>query len=287
MTKKAKITYASPDDPLIKSIMIQAIELLSGKRRLEKLYNGLLGEHEGKPSFWGAALDSLQIKMDYDARQLAKVPRTGPVVFIANHPFGVVDGIIICHLTILAREDFQILINSSLCRAEHLTPYFLPIDFNETEEAVHVNINSKKRAIDILRDQGTIVIFPAGGIATSESPFGRATDLEWKTFAAKLIQTTQATVVPIYFHGQNSRIFQIASQFSLTLRLSLIVREVNKQIGSTIRITIGDPIPYRELSDIKKKKELTRHLRRITYELGAQSEKKGRFQNRRGWDLSY
>lgn len=287
MKKKAKITYASPDDPLIKSILIQAIERLSGKRRLERLYNGLLGEHEGKPSFWGAALESLEIKLDYDKEQLAKVPRTGPVVFVANHPFGVLDGIIICHLSTLAREEFQILINSSLCRAEHLDPYFLPIDFHETQEAVRVNINSKKRAIEILRNQGTIVIFPAGGIATSESAFGNAIDLEWKPFAAKLIQKAQATVVPIYFHGQNSRIFQIASQFSLTLRLSLIVREVNKQIGSTIRVSIGTPIPYEEISSIKKKKELTRFLRQTTYGLGQESKEKNDFQPNRGFDFSY
>ena len=287
MTKEAKISYASPDDPLVKSILIQAIERLSGQRRLEKLYNGLLGEHEGKPSFWGAALESLQVDVDYDEGQLAKVPRTGPVVFIANHPFGVLDGITICYLSTLAREEFQILINSSLCRAEHLTPYFLPIDFNETEEAVHVNINSKKRAIEILRDNGTIVIFPAGGIATSESPFGSATDLEWKTFAAKLIQTAKATVVPIYFHGQNSRIFQIASQFSLTLRLSLIVREVNKQIGSTVRVSIGDPIPYEEIANIKKKKALIRHLRQVTYELGQEAEKNSDQPFNRGRGFSY
>lgn len=287
MKNKAEITYASPDDPLIKNIVIHAIERLSGKRRLQKLYNGLLSEHEGKPSFWGAALESLQITLAYDEAQLAKVPRTGPVVFIANHPFGVLDGIIICYLSTLAREDFQILINSSLCRAEHLTPYFLPIDFKGTETAVQTNINSKKRAIEILRDQGTIVIFPAGGIATSESPFGSATDLEWKPFAAKLIRGAKATVVPLYFHGQNSRIFQIASQLSSTLRLSLIMREVNNQIGNTVRVSIGDPIFYEEISAIKKKKALTRYLRQVTYELGQNAEAHGDFQSNRNWDFSY
>ena len=111
------------------------------------------------------------------------------------------------------------------------------------------------------------MIFPAGGIATTKGPLGKATDPEWKLFAAKLIHMSKATVVPIYFHGQNSRIFQIVSQFSLTLRLSLIIHEVKNKIGKTIRVTIGNPIPYQELAQIKGRRQLTHYLREVTYGL--------------------
>jgi len=79
---------------------------------------------------------------------------------------------------------------------------------------------------------------------------------------------TQATVIPVYFYGQNSRMFQIASQVSLTLRLSLIIHEVNKKIGKTIRFCIGDPIHYQDLADIKERRKLLAHLRELTYSLG-------------------
>jgi putative hemolysin len=177
------------------------------------------------------------------------------------------DGLIVCHIAAITRQRFKILINNALCKEEQIAPYLLPIDFSETEEAVRVNINTKRQALDILRRRGAIIIFPAGGIATTKGPLGKATDLEWKLFAAKLIQMTRATVVPIYFHGQNSRIFQIVSQFSLTLRLSLIIHEVKNKIGKTIRVTIGDPIPYQEIAAIKGRRNLTRYLREVIYRL--------------------
>lgn len=261
-----RLTYASPQNPFIKNALIQSIEVLTGKRKLEKLYANLLNE-ESNHTFWEAALKQLQLKLDYDPAQLAKIPQSGPIVFVANHPFGVLDGLIICHLAARTRQNFKILINSVLCREERIAPYMLPIDFSETKEAVHLNINSKKQALKVLQNNGAIVIFPAGGISTAQGPFGKVTDLEWKLFVAKLIHISQATVVPVYFHGQNSRIFQIASQFSLTLRLSLIIHEVNNKIGQTIRITIGNPIPYQQLMDIKQRRQLTNYLRQVTYSL--------------------
>ncbi len=252
---------------MIKNIMIQSIERLTGRRKLEKLYTGLLDELGGDATFWEAALSQLQLNLEYDETQLAKIPRSGPVVFIANHPFGVLDGLIICHLAAKTRQHFKIVINRALCREDRISNYLLPIDFSETKEAIQININTKKQALKLLDQEGTIVIFPAGGISTSNGFFGQAIDLEWKLFTAKLIQMSQATVVPIYFHGQNSRVFQIASQFSLTLRLSLIIYEVNRKIGQTIRISIGDPIPYQAIADIGGRKKLLGHLRQVTYSL--------------------
>ncbi|MEM7032287.1 MAG: hypothetical protein AAF629_22240 [Chloroflexota bacterium] len=159
------------------------------------------------------------------------------------------------------------LINNALCKEERIAHYMLPIDFDETKEAVQTNINSKREALELLRNDGAIVIFPAGGIATAQGMFGQVTDLEWKLFAAKLIQMTKATVIPIYFHGHNGRLFQLVSQFSLTLRLSLIIHEVKKQIGETLTLTVGDPIPYDDLASIKKRSDLIEHLRKVIYDL--------------------
>lgn len=280
MKQTPKLTYASPDDPLLKTAMIRSIERLTGRRRLEKMYNNVIDGRDSQASFWEAALGQLELDVAYDENQLAKVPRCRPVVFIANHPYGVLDGIIICHIAAKTRHRFKILINRKLCQEEQIASYFLPIDFSETEEAVRVNIETKRKAIELLRRRGALVIFPAGGISTTtKGPLGKATDLEWKLFAAKLIQLTQATVVPIYFHGQNSRIFQLVSQFSLTLRLSLIIHEVNNKIGKTIRVTIGDPIPYEELATIKGRKQLTDYLREVTYQLPDRYGQNGSFDN--------
>lgn len=263
-----KLTYASPDDPLPKQVLIRSVERLTGRRRLERIYNNVLETESDQRRLWAAALRELQVAVDYDVTQLAKVPTEGPVILIANHPYGVLDGLIICHFAAMIRPEFKILINKALNREPRVERYMLPIDFSENDEAAKTNIESKQQALATLRAGNAIVIFPAGGIATTvHGPFGRAVDLEWKLFVTKLIQMTQATVVPIYFHGQNSRIFQLASHMSLTLRLALIIHEVNRKAGKTIHASIGDPIPYQKLAGIRKRKELLHYLREAIYAL--------------------
>lgn len=268
MNTRAKLTYASPEDPFPKQIFIRSVERLTGCRRLERIYDTVLDREADHRRLWAAALGELRVQADYDTAQLAKAPTTGPVVLIANHPYGVLDGLIACHLASMIRTDFKILIHQALCREPRVDRYMLPIDFAETEEAALTNIDSKRRAMATLNEGNAIVIFPAGGIATTvHGPFGKAVDLEWKLFVTKLIQMTQATVIPIYFHGQNSRVFQLASHMSLTLRLALIIHEVNRKAGKSIRVSIGDPILYQDLAGIRKRKELLSYLRESIYAL--------------------
>lgn len=268
MSIRAKLTYASPADPLPKQVLIRAIERLTGCRRLERIYDTVLETEPDHRQLWQAALRHLHVHVDYDANQLAKVTTSGPLILVANHPYGVLDGLIICHFAALLRPDFKILINKALCQEPRVARYMLPIDFSETTEATMTNIDSKQRALATLNAGNAIVIFPAGGIATTvHGPFGRAVDLEWKLFVTKLIQMTEATVLPIYFHGQNSRLFQLASHMSLTLRLALIIHEVNRKVGETIRVSIGDPIPHQTLAGIRKRKELLSYLRSSIYAL--------------------
>ncbi len=258
------LTYASPDDPWWKRRLIHVIEQLSGKKKIIRLYDRVVADLHEDISFWELALKQLEVDLNYNAKQLEKVPPHGPVVFIANHPFGVLDGLIICYLVHIVRPHFRILTNSVLCHAEHVQPYTLPIDFKQTREAIRTNITTKQRAIETLKNDGAIVIFPAGGVATSEKLFGKASDLDWKVFTAKLIQSSKATVIPIYFHGQNSRLFQVVSQFSMTLRLSLLMHEVKNKIGKSVHLRIGDPMEYDELAHIKNRQELMHYLRSIT-----------------------
>jgi len=266
--RRAKLTYASPDDPMPKQLLIRSVERLTGRRRLERIYDAVLNSQTDQQQLWATILRELGVHVDYDAGQLAKTPPTGSVVLIANHPYGVLDGLSICHFASLIRPDFKILINQALCHEPRIARYLLPIDFGETAAATLTNIESKQRALATLQEGNAVVIFPAGGIATTvRGPFGKAVDLEWKLFVTKLIQVTKATVLPIYFHGQNSRIFQLASHMSLTLRLALIIHEVNRKAGHTIRASIGDPIPYQNLAGIRKRKELLHHLRSSIYAL--------------------
>ncbi|PHN07370.1 lysophospholipid acyltransferase family protein [Flavilitoribacter nigricans] len=261
---KARISYTSPEDPLFRRLLMGTVEYATGRKRLEKVYSRVKKIQPGRGEVWQLILDELDVSMIFDEAQLQKVAPDGPVIVIANHPFGVVDGLILGHLLSRMRDRYFVLVNEVLCREELLAPYFLPIDFRETKDALQTNIQTRKTALERLQAGEMMGIFPSGGVATAPKMWKKAEDLEWKRFVVKLIQQTRATVLPMYIHGRNSRLFQLASQFSLSLRLSLLLNEVKNKIGKTVLISIGEPIPFTEIAHLKDRQELLDHLRQTT-----------------------
>jgi putative hemolysin len=265
-----EFSYASPEDPRFKRLVIQLIERITGQPELKRMYL----EHQNNPkpgeSFWDAAINKLGLKIDLNEQDLSEIPRTGPVIIVANHPFGVLDGLMVCWLISRVRNDFKVLTNALLNRAEEIKPYLLPIDFEETKAALETNIRTRAESKALLEKGGALVIFPGGTVSTTPTLLARkAKDPEWKTFTGRMIVQGKAPVVPIYFDGQNSRLFQIASHISMTLRLSLLFKEVHDRIGENLTIRIGKRIPYETLKGFSDRKELMAFLRDQTYALEA------------------
>ncbi|HEY0105181.1 MAG TPA: lysophospholipid acyltransferase family protein, partial [Rhizomicrobium sp.] len=193
----------------------------------------------------------------------------GPLVVVANHPFGVLDGLIICHIVSRVRKDFRVLTNAVLLRAEEVKTFLLPVDFAETEEALKTNLKTRAEAKNHLMKGGCLVVFPAGGVSTTPTIWHkRATDAEWKNLTARLIAQSKAAVAPVYFAGQNSRLFQLASHISMTLRLSLLFKEVHDRIGSEVHIRLGDVLAYERIAGINDRQSVMDRLKEITYSLG-------------------
>ncbi|MGD9043521.1 MAG: lysophospholipid acyltransferase family protein [Desulfobacterales bacterium] len=272
-----RLSYADPTDPIIKQVIIRIIEFLSGKRKLVRVYATLMDIIEDYSDFWRLSLELLDVNLEFDRRQLAKMPSKGPLVIVANHPFGVLDGLAICYLTAQIRAEFKVLAHALLCRDRCLDPYLLPIEFSKNREASRTNVRARQKAVAALQRGQAVIVFPSGGVATAPTPFGTAVDLEWKTFVAKVLKQSEATVVPMFFHGQNSRLFHLVSQVSLTLRLSMIIHEVCNKMGQRLRITIGDPLPFAELYHDGDHQSLTAQLRRLTEELGGVTKPKLKF----------
>ena len=263
-----RVSYANPDDPALRRLLIHAIEQVTGQPRLTRLYREYRREGDPAGDFWHAAVSKLRLKVLYDLERLAAIPRQGPLVIIANHPYGVLDGIVIGYLTSLVRPQFKLLAHSVLYRAPELQSFVLPIDFADSKAAIRTNLDSRRQASAELAKGGAVVIFPAGGVSTSKTLFGPAVDLEWKPFAAKLITQSRATVVPVFFEGQNSRLFQVASHISGALREGLLIKEVASRIGADVRPRIGAPIPYDALAHLRDRQPLVDHLRAATMDLG-------------------
>lgn len=262
-------SYAAPEDPRLKRFIIRLIERMTGQPYLRWLYEDHIENPVPGESFWDSAIRRLELKIVVDEKKLAAWPKTGPLVVVSNHPFGVLDGVVLCHLVSRVRKDFRVLINSVLYRAEEIRPYLLPIDFAETEEALKTNLKSRAEAKANLMAGGCLVIFPAGGVSTTPTVWHkRAIDAEWKTFTARLITQAKSPVAPVYFAGQNSMLFQLASHISMTLRLSLLFKEVHDKIGSEIHVRIGDVVPYDQLQSISDRHQFMDHLKDMTYALG-------------------
>jgi putative hemolysin len=264
--KKVRFTYSTEDQPLIQRAVIQAIEKMGGQRKLKKLYVEHQSNVDAGEDFFESAVNILRLHVDYDEKALAAVPKMGPVVFISNHPYGVLDGITLTWLARKVRPDVKVLANSVLCQAPEAAQHLLPVDFAPTREARETNVRSRLAAQNWLREGHAIGIFPGGGVSTSEKPLkGPAVDLPWAPFTAKLIRAGKAGVVPIFFVGQNSRLFQLASHLSLTLRLSLVFRETARRIGTHLKVRVGEFIPFASIAHIEDRNDMMGYLRKITF----------------------
>jgi len=215
-----ELSYANERDPKLKRWFIRSIEGLSGRDRYARLYDIWRTDIVGKTDrVFGKMLDLIDVEVDVRGRwPLERVPE-GPIVIVANHPFGIGDGIAILAMAEQLGRPFRVLINNELLKVPEIAPYSLPVSFEETKEALAINMQTRHESLKLLKEGVTVIIFPAGGVATAKKGFGAAEDLPWKIFAAKLVQSAKADVVPIYFEGQNGPLFHIASKLSLTLRL--------------------------------------------------------------------
>ncbi len=266
-------SYADPSDPAWKRLAISAVEVATGREKLKKLYFARQGQGWGEAGFFETAIAALSLELRFDTDRLAAIPKTGPLVVVSNHPFGVLDGIVMCALMARVRPDFRVLTNAVLLRAPEMREKVLPIDFSETGPARRMSAASRGQAIEHIRDGGCVVIFPAGAVATSPDRLGRraAEDGPWTPFLARLVAAGQGPVVPFYFPGQNSRLFQIASHVSLTARLSLFFHEVRRRIGTPFPVEIGNAIPYVELGGFRDRRDLVAALRAMTMALAPPS----------------
>ena len=172
------------------------------------------------------------------------------------------------HILSQTRGDFRILAHQIFRKAEDLNKVILPISFDETKEAVALNLATRKTALDYLGQGGAIGIFPGGTVSTAAKPFSRPMDPGWRGFTAKMIAKSQASVVPVYFDGHTSRLFQLASHLHVTLRMGLLIKEFRKRVDTPVRVVVGDPIPRNTLAQYAgDTKSLMAFLRAKTYEL--------------------
>jgi putative hemolysin len=237
-----EISYASSARSRSGRALIRTVENLTGRPRLIHMARNYEIDVGAGRDFWSVMVDRYGIGLDVIAGSLADIPATGPLVVVANHPFGILDGLLLGHLLQQARADFRIVAHQVFCKADDLGKVILPISFDETKEAQRRNLETRREA------GGCVGIFPGGTVSTAASPRGVPLDPRWRTFTAKMIAKSGATVVPIYFHGANSLRFQVASHLHFTLRMALLISEFKARVGARVPVAIGAPIGPAELA---------------------------------------
>ncbi|EJN03412.1 lysophospholipid acyltransferase family protein [Phyllobacterium sp. YR531] len=271
----SELSYANDTQTRLTQWLIRSIEAISGRNHYVGLYNTWRTEivPAGIDVFC-RMMELINIRLEGpDQWPPQNLPNT-PLVLIANHPFGIGDGIAALALAEQLGRPFRVLINNDLLKVPEIRPYALPVCFDETKEAMAMNMATRHEAVRLLKEGVTIVVFPAGGVATARKGFGRAEDLPWKIFPAKLIRQAQASVIPVYFGGQNGRLFHLASKVSMTLRISLLIREFRRLSGKSINVRIGNIISWEELKAMEDRQTLLQYLYNAVFALQPVSTKR-------------
>ncbi|MEF3047607.1 lysophospholipid acyltransferase family protein [Tabrizicola sp. L79] len=274
------ISYASSASGPIGAALIRVLENTTGRLSLIRRAAGYEQDVARGRSFWDVLPERFGLNLEVIGGRLENIPANGPLIVISNHPYGILDGLMMGHVLDKVRGDFRILANSVFRRAEALNRVVLPISFDDTKEAVKQNLATRAAALDYLGQGGAIGVFPGGTVSTSAKPFSQPMDPGWRNFTAKMVAKSDATVVPIFFAGHNSRLFQLASHVHSNLRLGLLIKEFRARVDEPVKVVIGEPLAAAQLQALKADPaRMMEYLRRVTYDLSPAPQ--------RSYDLGY
>ncbi len=268
---RRSLTYANSFDSPRTAFTIRAIEWFTGKLTILKMIRAF--ERRGAPigqPFWRAALDTMGIDLLTPQAEIDNIPLEGPVVVVANHPHGLVDGMILADLIGRRRTDYKILTRALLTGIDEVAAsYMIPVPFPHEPDAQQKSVEMRAKAMAHLKEGGVISVFPSGVVASSDTFFGPVIEREWNVFTAQMIRRSGARVVPIFFPGHNSRVYQMANCISATLRQSFLLHEVVKSCNKPQKPIVGEPIPEDRLKQIASDpRGFMAWLRQHTLELG-------------------
>ncbi|WP_114785328.1 lysophospholipid acyltransferase family protein [Vibrio tetraodonis] len=248
------------------------VEWATGLSTLDALY--MQDElPEDSFDFMHEALNRIGTQYRVDYGSLDSIPEEGPLLIVANHPFGGIEGIILASLISKVRKDVKVLANELLKRIPELDDLFIGVDVFGGKQARLTNSKAIKSAHKHLQKGGVLILFPAGEVSAWQAHDNKVTDKAWNKSVAKFVKHAQATTVPIFINGRNSKLFYQAGRIHPLLRTALLGRELLNKAGQTISVSVGNPIPFSEIKGFEKESDITQYLRLNTYLMGSMGGK--------------
>jgi len=243
-------------------------EALAGIKRLNKAYAENFGEFdwEGRNLFC-EVLSRLNVSYELTGEDYAKLPREGPVLVVSNHPFGGLDGMVLGAILTSVRADAKLLANYLLANVPGIDPWLIAVDPFGAKGSAKRNVRAIQETIRFLRGGGMVGTFPAGTVSHVHLRQRQIVDPAWQPNTGRFVRLSRATVVPVYFEGNNSKLFQLAGLVHPTLRTMLLPRELMNKADRMITVRVGNPISYQRLASFESDAKLTEFLRVKTYVL--------------------
>ena len=258
-------SFANGELNPVQNKIIRQLEKVTGQPKIKRIYLDYVKDERPDELFWSDTLERLGITINLNAPLSQEIPKEGPLLIISNHPFGVIDGVALCAMVSKVRQDYKLITHRVLRQAPAVMNKILPIDFDETDEALVTNLETRRLAINQLQQGGVVVIFPSGAISRAKRFVDRAVDPIWKKFVAKLAIQPGTQILPYFVEGQNTPVFQFAIKCSQTLGYSLMFREICKRMYRPIDITMRPIITADMVAEIQSRDALVQLLRNMTY----------------------
>lgn len=245
------------------SIFARPLERTLSLDAVNETYRRVHDDEIGDRDFMERSLDDLGVKYDISSEDFDRIPKEGPLVIVANHPFGGIEGIILGAILDRCRPDTKILGNYLLhCIPELRSRTFAVDPFSRSRSRSRSGL---KQAARCLRDGGALITFPAGGVSHLFLRRRRITDPDWSPHIARLVRMTQATVLPVFFPGHNGPLFQLAGLVHPALRTAMLPRELINKGSRTIPVYAGNPLSWQKLKSFESDRALIKYLRINTY----------------------
>jgi len=247
----------------VPNFICKILDCLLGFSAINHLYWSSVNyvNEKKKITFFEAVLRKLDIQMELLPEDLAKIPRQGPLLIVANHPFGGIDGLALGSLLSKVRPNFKLLVNQELGVFEAMTPWLFQVDILGGASTKSKNLKTMVESSCFLRDGNCLGIFPAGEVSSLDLATGKVIDPNWSTHPVSLAQRNDASVLPVCFKGKNSWIFQILGLLHPILRTLLLARELLNKRGRHLKMRIGEPISPKKIASFENVSEATEYLR--------------------------